>query len=303
MSSQKRIAIIQYPGALKSAVFGMEEILRFAGAFSKERPLEVTICEEAFLGFDAYVLPPAAEPLDVAGGASLIQRLKEAHEKGALLCSVCAGLIWIAETGVIGNRHITTHWALDAHIKESYPDLLPDVNQILVEHADLITAGGMMAWVDLCLSLIERLIGRDALIETSRHFVIELNRPDQSRFRSFRPDLTHQDAAIRKVQLAIESHFAHHQTLQDMAEIAGLSERTFARRFAKVTKTSPSKYVQLVRIEKAKDMLIHSTRGVQEIAFDVGYADLSSFGRKFFQVTTMTPKEFRNTYRRDAKPQ
>ncbi|WP_165798803.1 GlxA family transcriptional regulator [Shimia abyssi] len=177
-----------------------------------------------------------------------------------------------------------------------YPMVATDVNQILIEHADLITAGGMMAWVDLCLALIDRFIGRDAVIETAHRFVVDVGQRDQRRYRRFTPNLTHGDPGVRKAQLAIERDFDGKYSIRDLATVAGMSERTFIRRFSSITGLPPMAYVQAVRIEKSKDMLIHSNQIVQNIAFAAGYSDHSSFGRKFIQETGLTPTEFRNRF-------
>ncbi|MTI02808.1 GlxA family transcriptional regulator [Roseibium sp. RKSG952] len=296
MTDQSRIAIVRYRGALTSAVHGIEEMLSFAGGLERYRSLRVTITDTVVPGYDAYILPPAGQEVDVSAQPDIPKFLKQEHTRGALVCSVCVGLVWLAEAGVIGNRPVTTHWGLEALMAERYPDAATDVDQILIEHSDLATAGGMMAWVDLSMALIERFVGRDAMIETSRRFVVDVGRMDQRRYRSFTPDLSHQDAAIRKAQLAIESGYASRLSVDDLAQQAGLAERTFIRRFTSATGMTPMTYVQAIRIEKAKDQLIHSTKQIQQIAFDTGYADHSAFGRKFHQATGMTPKDFRRKF-------
>lgn len=291
-----RIAILRYPGALTSAVHGMEEILSFAGTLDARRPLKVAMVEEVAPGFDVYILPPAGEDMDPTLRPDIPKRLGQEHARGALICSVCAGLIWLAQAGIPGSRPVTTHWGMEARMRQDHPEVMTDVDQILIEHSDLITAGGMMAWVDLSMALIERLVGRDAMIETSRRFVVDVGRVDQRRYRSFTPNLSHQDAAIRKAQLVIERDYAARLSVESLARHAGLAARTFIRRFTSVTGLTPMAYVQAVRVEKAKDFLIHSTKQIQQIAFETGYGDHSAFGRRFHQSTGMTPKDFRSKF-------
>lgn len=257
----------------------------------------MSVVDHVAPGHEVYILPPAAADIDLSRHRDLVADLARAHARGAIMCSVCVGVIWLAEAGVIGKRRVTTHWGLEAQMQARYPDIVTDADQILIEYADLTTAGGMMAWVDLCMSLIERFIGRDAMVETSRRFVVDIRRPDQRRYRSFIPDLLHGDPAIRKVQLLIESDFAAQHTLRGLAGVAGMAERSFARRFNSVTGLPPMAYIQAVRMEKAKDMLIHATRPVQQIAFEVGYANHSAFGRRFFEATGLTPSDFRKMMR------
>ena len=293
VNQAKRIAIIRYPGALTSAVHGIKEMLELAGNLKRDPALKVEITESVEPGYDAYILPPAGQEIDVKAQPDLPISLRREHARGALLCSVCVGLIWLAEANVLGNRPVTTHWGLENRMREHYPDVTTDVDQILIEHSDLITSGGMMAWVDLSLALIERLIGRDVMIETSRYFVVDIVRVDQRRYRSFTPNLSHQDAAVRRAQLHVESDYAGHLSVNDLAKHSGLAARTFNRRFTSMTGLTPMAYVNAVRIEKAKDLLIHSAKQIQQIAFETGYSDHSAFGRKFHEATGMTPRDFR----------
>ena len=293
VNQAKRIAIIRYPGALTSAVHGIKEMLELAGNLKRDSALKAEITESVEPGYDAYILPPAGQEIDVKAQPDLPISLRREHARGALLCSVCVGLIWLAEANVLGNRPVTTHWGLECRMREHYPDVTIDVDQILIEHSDLITSGGMMAWVDLSLALIERLIGRDVMIETSRYFVVDIVRVDQRRYRSFTPNLSHQDAAVRRAQLHVESDYAGHLSVNDMAKHSGLAARTFNRRFTSMTGLTPMAYVNAIRIEKAKDLLIHSAKRIQQIAFETGYSDHSAFGRKFHEATGMTPRDFR----------
>ncbi|WP_165798804.1 hypothetical protein [Shimia abyssi] len=87
-----RLAVLRYDNALQSAVFGIEEMLSFAGSLSNERQMSVSIIDEMACGYDVYVLPPATKEIEVDVGCDLPERLKQEHTRGALLCSVCAGL-------------------------------------------------------------------------------------------------------------------------------------------------------------------------------------------------------------------
>ena len=298
MSLRAHIAVLNYRGALASAAHGAEEMLGFAASLRPNSDNSVVVLDVFKPGFDAYVLPPAVDHVDVGVYPELPKLLARAHSEGALMCSVCAGLTWLVEADVIGGRPVTTHLDLEGHMREHYPEVVLEVSQILIEHADLITAGGMMAWTDMCLALIERFWGRDALVETSRRFVVDLGRRDQRLYRRFRPNLSHQDSAIRKAQLVVEQRSASQLSIAELAEIAGLSPRTFVRRFMATTGLPPLAYVRSIRIEKAKDMLIHSNKPIQRLAFDVGYTDHSAFGRKFAAETGMSPREFRNRFSR-----
>ncbi|MEM8591705.1 MAG: helix-turn-helix domain-containing protein [Pseudomonadota bacterium] len=300
MANMTNVAVIDYPGALKSAVHGIEEILSFAGTLRSERNLKVRITGEPEAGFDVYILPPTACPIDLDKAPQVPRLLAKEHAKGALMCSVCAGLTWLAAADIPGPRPVTTHWELSDAMAKRFPGLHTDADPILIEYSDLITAGGMMAWVDLCLALIERFVDRDAMIEVAQKFVVDIGHRDQRRYKRFVPDLGHQDSALRRAQMFIERNYNQSVTVSQIAKVAGMSDRSLIRRFKGQFGLSPMAYVQTIRIEKAKDALLHSAKSIQTIAFDAGYSDHSAFSRRFMDHTGMTPNAFRSEF--DPRP-
>ena len=62
--------------------------------------------------------------------------------------------------------------------------------RILVDDGDIVTAGGVMAWLDLGLLLVERWQGVEIVTQTARHLLIDPSGREQKNYRSFRPRLT-----------------------------------------------------------------------------------------------------------------
>jgi transcriptional regulator GlxA family with amidase domain len=81
-----------------------------------------------------------------------------------------------------------------------------------------------------------------------------------------------------------------------MAAHAGLTERTFMRRFRKATGLKPTEYCQRLRVGKAREMLEFTGRSVDEIAWSVGYGDTSSFRKVFYKVMGLSPGEYRRRF-------
>ena len=74
-----------------------------------------------------------------------------------------------------------------------------------------------------------------------------------------------------------------------------ISEVHFRRLFKKIYGYSPIKFVQNIRINKAKQLLIDDNLPINQIALKCGYDDTFYFSRIFKQVTGLTPREYRNT--------
>lgn len=283
--------ILAYPGAMPSAVLGLGDILGHAGL----APLMVRQPDNAPARARAVILPPSAREVHPKDAPWVTGWLAAQSARGALICSACTGLHWIAAAGIDRGRPVTTHWGLEARMQAAYPGLQLDTGRLVIEHTDLVTAGGLMAWIDLALVMIERLAGRAPMLDTARHFIIDPGRRDQRRFRRFLPPMDHGDAPVLAAQQRIEAQLAEPLRATELAAAVGLSLRSLQRRFTRATGHSLTAYQQNLRIERARDLLAATTRSVAEIAAEVGYSDLPAFHRVFSRQAGMTPGRFRRT--------
>jgi transcriptional regulator GlxA family with amidase domain len=301
MGQSLAIAILAYPGSLKSAIYGLQDVLGHAAGISGAE-VRLDVLEDFSVvveGYDAVILPPSVGRVRLEDVPALPTFLQHLHGNGSVVCSACTGLTFVAAAGLGAGRKVTTHWGLEQRLSAAYPDLRLDTDRLLIEYSDLITAGGLMAWVDLALALIERFLGYPVAVATARHFIVDFRRRDQRRFRRFLPDLRHGDAAVLKVQHFLEARSGEDVSVADMVRESGLPGRTFQRRFKAATGLAPKHYLQELRIERARDLLIETDWAVSEICFAVGYNDPPSFVRLFSRLSGLTPGAFRDQYRRE----
>jgi len=107
----------------------------------------------------------------------------------------------------------------------------------------------------------------------------------------------HGDVAIAAAQEWIATHFSVINPIEEMARRAGLTERTFKRRFTAATGITPIAYVQRLRIEDAKRRLERTEAAIDEISWQVGYEEPAFFRRLFKRVTGLTPGRYRRRFR------
>lgn len=149
----------------------------------------------------AVILPPTLEPpIESCLAQPWSAWLRDCHERGAILGSVCAGAFLLAESGLLSGRNATTHWAYAEQFRQRFPDVCLDTDQLVIDDGDVITAGGAMAWTDLGLRLIDRFLGTSVMIETARMLLIDPPGREQRYYSVFSPRLKHGDSAILKVQ-------------------------------------------------------------------------------------------------------
>jgi AraC-like DNA-binding protein len=98
---------------------------------------------------------------------------------------------------------------------------------------------------------------------------------------------------LKATFVLIMNNYKHNITLEDAAGSACMSPHYFCRFFKKVTGTTFKEYLLRIRIDKAKELLIQYNMSVTEIAYQVGFENLSYFFRVFKRFTRLNPMEFR----------
>jgi len=88
-------------------------------------------------------------------------------------------------------------------------------------------------------------------------------------------------------------HFGEHLTLEQLVEVARVSKRSLIRHFNNTTGASPMRYLQRIRITKARDLLRSQERTVTQVAMETGFNDPAYFAYVFRRHTGTTPTEYR----------
>ena len=250
-------------------------------------------CDE----LDCLIFPPtlALDP-DPRMLASTLSFAKVQHGRGAVLCSICGGAFLLASMGLLNGRTATTHWSYAQMLARRYPAISVHAEKLIIDHGDIVTAGGLMAWLDLGLKLVYRYLGSAVMLATARYFLIDPSGREQRTYASFEPSLIHGDVEIALVQRWLDDANQERPTTLVMARMANLSQRTFLRRFQKATGMRPSDYIQKLTVERARDRLESSQLTVKEIAWKAGYDDVSSFSKVFRRHTGLAPRPYRSRF-------
>ena len=112
------------------------------------------------------------------------------------------------------------------------------------------------------------------------------------RILSFQPakDSELDDFQVKKV---VESNILSQISIEEMAFLCNMSLSTFKRRFVRIFKDSPGRWILQKRMDRAKELLQHNGTKPGEIFYQLGYENHSSFTKSFRQTFGMTPGEFR----------
>ena len=318
MTQQRAVAelgVLIYPGAQLAAVHGLTDLFAVAQRIAAEHasaqlprlrvshwqtdngeaPRRVFDSETGPVGhLVALLIPPSLAGFeDDLAAPTLMDWLRAQHAGGTVLGGVCVGSILLAESGLLDGRSATTHWTSAKTFAVRYPKIKLNADKPIVDDGDLITTAGLMAWSELGLRLVDRLLGPSIATRTAQFLVIEHSDSASQCGSNFAPILGHGDAAILKVQHWLQSSGAVDVSLGAMAERAGLEERTFLRRFRAATGLKPTEYCQHLRVGKAREMLEFTNGTIDHIAWTVGYQDPSAFRATFKKITGLAPSDYR----------
>ena len=313
------VGLLLYPRCHVAMVAGLTDLLQVASGFSVERggqPLRITHwsmdgagaivrCQDTHPELegrpDVLIAPALAPdrlfgPIEGETAAPFARWLAERHAEGATLGSTGCGAFLLAATGLLSGRPATTHWRVVEKFRASFPDVDIQADKILIEDGEILTAGGMMAWTDLGMRVVDRLLGPTIMIETGQFWLIDPAGREQRHYSTFAPRLAHGDATILKVQHSLQAKPSRLISVSDMAREAGMMQRTFLRRFKAATGMKPTEYVQQLRIGKARELLQFSKRPIDQVAREVGYGDTAAFRRLFHRTVGLSPGEYRRRF-------
>lgn len=320
--------MVAYPGAHSLDVIGPLEILATMAYFSPDNasPYNIDIVGEkagaitSSSGLTITATLSFAELLDdndpidtllIAGGHGssaalkdpvLIDFLRTVAPRTRRIASVCTGALVLAEAGLLDGKRASTHWFWCSKLESDYPTVRVDRDAIYMRDGKVWTSAGVTSGMDLALALVEEDLGHEAALQVARFSVMYMMRPGgQSQFSAHLVAQRAQDPAINSSLEYILANPGDPLTVTALAARAGLSERTYARRFKDETGMTPAAYVETARIQDARVALETTPKGVEEIAIDAGFQNAERMRRAFQRHLGVSATEYRERFRGPQK--
>jgi transcriptional regulator GlxA family with amidase domain len=248
----------------------------------------------------------ALSTLIVAGGegvraaarsAKILTFVRAAAKRGVRIASVCSGAYILAEAGLLDGRRATTHWGRTRHFLSAYPKVKLEPDKIFVRDGDIWSSAGISAGIDLALALMAEDFGEDVSRQTARQLVLYDRRSGgQSQFSSLL-ELKAQAQRFGPLLTWAREHLDAPLTVEDLAERAGMSTRHFTRAFIAETGSTPSKAVERLRLEVARQQVQSSREAIERVAESTGFRDPERMRRAFIRAFGQPPQSLRRAAR------
>lgn len=209
-------------------------------------------------------------------------------------------LAWIRASAAKSRRYgsvCTGAFALAAALACAYPNATIEADALIVRDGKLRTAAGVTAGLDLALALVEEDLGRELAMRVASQLVMFFKRPGgQLQFSRHGQAHPAGRSALQEVQRWVAANPAEAHSVDALAERAGLSPRHFARLFLAEVGITPAAWVELARIDRARELLESGHAAPKQVAALCGFANADTLRRSFARHLGVTPAEYRRRH-------
>ena len=252
-------------------------------------------------GYDALtradtVVVAAVRDIHEEPAPDLVAAIKAAHRNGARVVSLCTGAFVLAAAGVLDGRPATTHWNWAGELARRYPAVKLNPGVLYVDDGDVLTSAGTTAGIDLCLHIVRSDHGAAVANMLARRLVAPAHREGgQAQFIES-PAAGPDDPGLAPVLDWMRAHLHEPLAVTTIARHANTTERTLIRHFRAITGTTPIKWLNAQRIQRARELLETGTLPVEEVGEASGLGTPANFRRHFTLATGVTPSAYRRLF-------
>ncbi|MFJ7193988.1 MULTISPECIES: GlxA family transcriptional regulator [unclassified Streptomyces] len=218
------------------------------------------------------------------------------------VASVCTGAFVLAGLGLLDDRRATTHWRHARALAHRHPRVLVEPDALHIRDGRFHTSAGISAGIDLALALVEHDHGPDAARDIARELVVFMQRPGgQSQFSTAPATPTARGDLLRTLTAAVLADPAADHSLPAMAAIAAVSTRHLTRLFHIELHTTPARWVERVRLDRAQQLLL-AGHSITSAARHSGLGSDETLRRAFARHLGTTPTEYRRRFGTTRSP-
>lgn len=225
------------------------------------------------------------------------QRLRALARGATRVVSICTGAFLAGRLGLLDGKRVTTHWAHQASLQETFPKCRVQDDQIYARDGDFWSSAGVTAGIDACLALVGHDHGSGIAASVARQLVVYLHRHGGQAQYS---EVMQAQAGSRRfadLMLWIRGNLKEDLSIPALAARVGMSERNFQRRFKQDFGRTASSLVEQMRIAHAQQMLKSPGASVARTSDSVGFRNPDSFRRAFERVLGVSPSFYKDRFR------
>jgi transcriptional regulator GlxA family with amidase domain len=222
-----------------------------------------------------------------------LESLRTMARESRRVAGLCTGAFLLGQMGLLDGRRATTHWSYARQMREDFPNVRVEDDRIFINEGAVWTSAGLTAGLDLAVALIEKDLGRDVAGAIARRLVMHHRRAGGQSQHSELLELVPSSDRIQKAVIFAKAHLANPLTVEELAEVAALSPRQFARAFRAETGQTPAKAVEQMRLEAARLMIEETRHPMDQVALESGFVDIRRMRDAFMRQYGQPPQTLR----------
>lgn len=210
--------------------------------------------------------------------------------------SVCSGAFILAALGKLDGHRVATHWDAATPLAEAFPSVTVDPNALYVVDGQLWTSAGVTTGIDMALAMISNDLDAQIAGQIAKRLVLYARRPGyQSQFSPLLQAQFEADSPFADLIDWIQANLDAPLDVAALAERAGLTERTFYRKFHDATGLTPARFVERARLDAAR-MLLSRGLSLKSVAVQVGLFPTARLTEAFERTFGIAPRLFRDMH-------
>lgn len=236
-----------------------------------------------------HLLPAMADPI-------LRARLPRLAPRASRLGAVCSGGFVLASLGLLDGHRVASHWDACVPLAEAFPAVTVDPDALYVVDGRLWTSAGVTTGIDMALAMVAHDLDATIAGEVAKRLVLYARRPGhQSQFSPVLQAQAKADSPFADLIGWIHANLDAPLDVPTLAARAGLTERTFHRRFVAATGETPARFVELARLDAAR-LLLSRGLSLKAIAAQVGLYPPARLSEAFERRFGIAPRLFRDMH-------
>lgn len=240
------------------------------------------------------LLPGGKGVDDLLGNQALNKRVAgwlTERPKGRII-SICSGALLLADAQVLDGKSATTHWSREFQIRRLFPRVNWTLDRIYTRDGNIFTSAGVTTGIDLALSILKEDCGSQCALDVARELVVYLQRSGgQNQYAQLIEGQFSAEKTLANVINKLIEQPQHDWSLELLADVAGVTPRTLTRKFKTNLNTSPMKFLELLRVRLANDLL-SAGMPVKHVSRNVGFKDIQTMRRAYKRQLGSTLGEY-----------
>ncbi|WP_413194819.1 GlxA family transcriptional regulator [Pararobbsia alpina] len=231
-------------------------------------------------------------------GPELIHWLKDYAVTCTRYGSICTGAFALGHAGLLDDRHVTTHWQNAPALATQFPRARVELDRIYIRDDSLVTSAGVTAGIDLSLALVAEDHGPQIALAVAKRLVVYAQRRGgQSQFSPYLSAPSDDTSPVAKVQAYVMEHIRDRFSVNQLADVAGMSPRHFARTFVQLAEVTPHEFIERARVDTARNLLESSDMALKAVAYESGFGTADRMRIVFMKRLGVTPMVYRESFR------